>query len=174
MNNVSFTSCFSLACAGPDYEQLQIERRLRAYGIEPTGNKFADKAKLHEIELQKVKNANSPNGGFLTISYAKEQEIIDAKKERVRGNSKKSIDNNDKNLKLKEDEILGKQILAIIELKKREQKDKIKAKEHKIGNNNSKNIKLKQKTEAIYTPKPQILPEMNNNQKETYTRTNIN
>ena len=38
-----------------DEEHQQIARRLRMYGITPSGNKSADKAKLHEIELREAK-----------------------------------------------------------------------------------------------------------------------
>ena len=45
-----------MACM--DYEYMQIIRRLKMYGLSPTGSKSADKARLHEIELREAKKEN--------------------------------------------------------------------------------------------------------------------
>lgn len=50
MNAISMSAAIS-SSMGFDPEHQRIMRELRAYGYEPTGDKFADKSKL-----QKVKN----------------------------------------------------------------------------------------------------------------------
>ena len=170
INNIPASNSICL-CAASDYEAIEIARRLKAYGIEPTGDKYANKAKLHEIELQKAKGNNEPTGNFLTISYNKEQEIINKKKENLYGslkNYRKEKGNKDT---LKEDEILGRQILAIIELKKREEKDK-KNSDRIKQTNNDKNIKSKKGTkQRTKITQSQICPNINPDIKETH---NIN
>ena len=45
----NITSSFSLGCT-VDAEEKEIMRRLLAYGIQPTGNKSIDMAKLRQVE----------------------------------------------------------------------------------------------------------------------------
>ena len=169
INQVSSVSmCF---CSASDYEAIEIARRLKAYGIEPSGDKQADKTKLHEIELQKVKSNNEPTGKFLTISYGKEQEIINSKKENIYGslkNYRKEKGNKDA---LKEDDILGRQIFAIIELKKQEEKDKKKSDKLKSENlivETKSKKDIRQKAKTIQT---QIRPELTPDVKERHNQT---
>ena len=108
--NVSPSSPMCI-CASPDYEELEIIRRLRAYGIEPTGNKGIDKARLHQVELLKAKDQTEPSGKFLTISYDQEQRIINKKKENTKDKKPEKTNNKEA---LKADDIKGRQILAII------------------------------------------------------------
>ena len=51
-------SGYSCGISGIDDEYQKIIARLRMYGYEPTGNKSADRAKLHEIELREAKKEN--------------------------------------------------------------------------------------------------------------------
>lgn len=48
INAISMSSCMTI-----DSEYQRIMRQLRAYGIEPTGDKSVDKAKLQRIEQAK-------------------------------------------------------------------------------------------------------------------------
>lgn len=156
INRVSTTS-YTYFCSGPDYEQAEIEHRLKMYGIEPTGNKIADKAKLHEIEIQKAKAQNEPSGKFLTVSYSKEQEIIDNKKDKLYGTKKNQKKEQNKDV-FKEDEILGRQIMAIIEMKKREEKDYKKSKELRTDKKRQKNYPKKNLNNIEYRSETQRFP----------------
>jgi len=51
----SLSDAFTISCSlnAIDPEYLRIMRQLRAYGIEPTGDKSVDKAKLQKIEAAK-------------------------------------------------------------------------------------------------------------------------
>lgn len=59
MNIASVMSGSMCINGGIDVEHLRIMRELRALGIEPTGDKFADKAKLEEAK--KVKSVQQAN-----------------------------------------------------------------------------------------------------------------
>lgn len=157
INSISLGNC-TCACSSVDYEQIQIELRLKAYGIEPSGNKTADKSKLHAIELQYAKMQNAPSGKFLTVSYSKEQEIINNKKENL--NPYKNIKSKTENKEiLKEDEVLGRQILAIIEMKKREEKDYKKSKKLRTDGINKTAKSNSQDMSVSYSPKPTNIDE---------------
>ena len=65
---------FSIS-SGPDNEHLEIMRRLRAYGVTPTGDKTTDKNKLREIELKKAKEENTVTNKFLTVSTSEQEKI---------------------------------------------------------------------------------------------------
>ncbi len=72
---------------GPDEEYRRIIARLLELGLTPSGNKAADKAKLREIEMQKLKTELGTNGKgavnkskYVTISSAE----IDALQEKLR------------------------------------------------------------------------------------------
>ena len=174
VNSVSMSAPICL-CATSDYEEVQIARLLRMYGIEPTGNKLADKAKLHEIELQRAKAQNQPSGKFLTISYSKEQEIIKNKKENMYGSLKNYKKEKGNSEALKEDDVLGRQILAIIDLKKREAKaDYEKSKKLRIEDKGKSRTKVQKsnKSEVVYK-KPSVLSELNSEQKDVRTKDNI-
>ena len=72
---------FSIS-SGPDNEHLEIMRRLRAYGVTPTGDKTTDKNKLREIELKKAKEATTVTNRFYTVSIAEQEKIQEKKKEK--------------------------------------------------------------------------------------------
>ncbi|MBR1461366.1 hypothetical protein IJ596_07040 [bacterium] len=164
VNNVSMADLMCL-CSAVDYEGELIARRLRAYGVEPTGDKQANKNKLHEIELRIAKSRNEPLGGLLTISYEQEKNIINNKKEKLNGTQKDAKKQKNPDV-LKEDEIFGRQILAIIELKKREESDrkntqrinsnKITSKKTKKTNKNKDKISYTNTSEQKYTPLPGV------------------
>lgn len=53
INAISMSSAMSSCQMTIDAEHQKIMRALRAYGIEPTGEKSVDKAKLQKIEAAK-------------------------------------------------------------------------------------------------------------------------
>lgn len=53
INAISMSSAISSCGMVIDAEHQRIMRALRAYGVEPTGEKFVDKAKLQKIEAAK-------------------------------------------------------------------------------------------------------------------------
>lgn len=150
--SIDNVSSSSLCIGGPDYELIQIMRLLMMYGVTPTGNKAADKARLHDIELTRAKSQNEPSGRFFTISYKQEQEIIEKRRLLTYGSKKNYKKEKGNQESLKEDEILGKQIWAIIEMKKREEKDYKKSKSlrsEKIGKKSDKNKIITNKTVQV-------------------------
>lgn len=104
---------FSMS-GGPDNEHLEIMRRLRAYGVMPTGDKTADKNKLREIELKKAKEETSVSNKFYTVSIAEQEKIQEKKKEKRIENNPELGDKQLKNLGVK-----GEQIYIAIQLKKK-------------------------------------------------------
>lgn len=65
-----------------DEEYKRIVERMLALGLTPTGNKSADKAKLHEAEMQQLKSELGRNGKgsvntkkYVTISSTEIQEL---------------------------------------------------------------------------------------------------
>lgn len=52
VNSISMASSM-LSCNMIDSEHQRIMRQLRAYGVEPTGDKSVDKAKLQKVEESK-------------------------------------------------------------------------------------------------------------------------
>ena len=111
-----------------DYEYEQIKRRLMMYGVKPSGNKSADKMKLHEIELREAKKENVVTTKFLTVS-TREQERIQEKKKA------KKVDVDPRNYPetMKGQKLLGEQIMLAIKMKKelenRDKDKKLKEKE---------------------------------------------
>ena len=75
------TTC-SASCPGIDAEELLIIQKLLAYGVTPTGDKSADREKLHQIEINKAKQLNYVSNEFLTVSSAEQEKIQERKKER--------------------------------------------------------------------------------------------
>lgn len=53
INSLTMSSAFSGCVNTVDSEYQRIMRQLRAYGIEPTGDKSVDNAKLQKIEAVK-------------------------------------------------------------------------------------------------------------------------
>jgi len=112
INPIHFESSMRVACS-IDYEYQQIIKRLLMYGLKPSGNKSADKARLHEIELREAKKENCITTKFLTVSTQEQQKIQDKKKEkRVEVNPKLYPDS------MKGQRILGEQIMLAIKMKK--------------------------------------------------------
>ncbi len=67
---------------GADEEYKRIIAKLMEYGIMPSGNKSADKAKLRQIEMQKLKTELGPTGSgttnpskYVTISASEIQQL---------------------------------------------------------------------------------------------------
>lgn len=100
-----------------DSETLEIMRRLRQYGVTPTGDKTTDKAKLHEIELKKAEQENCICNKFLTVSIAEQEKIQNKKKKkRIELNPELKSDYNQK--KFEGAKALGQQIYLSIKMKK--------------------------------------------------------
>ena len=78
---ISSNYTFAFKPPSIDEEEKEIMARLRMYGVIPTGDKSADKAKLRQIEEKKAKENNYVSGKFLTISRNEEEKIQEKKKE---------------------------------------------------------------------------------------------
>lgn len=63
-----------------DAEEKEIMRRLLAYGIQPTGNKSIDMAKLRQIEEQKAKTESVASNKFYTVSSSEMEKMIEKRK----------------------------------------------------------------------------------------------
>lgn len=62
MNILSMSSAISSCSMSVDQEHQRIMRALRAYGVEPTGDKATDKIKLQKIEAsQETQNSGITN-----------------------------------------------------------------------------------------------------------------
>ena len=164
-NNVSLSVPMCI-CASPDYEEQEIVRRLRAYGIEPTGNKGIDKARLHQVELLKAKEQTEPSGKFFTISYDQEQRIINKKKGNIKDQKPENTNNKDV---LKADDIKGRQIFAIIKMKQREKGD-TKTKDTRTKRLEKISRKSKVKPREVSFEKSSALSEVKSPDKETHSK----
>lgn len=102
--------------AGIDYEWQQIIMRLHSYGRSSTGNKAADIALLHSIELEKAKSENVVSSKFLTVTRSEQEKIQENKQEK-----KADIENNQK--APKDDQLgaklMGEQVFLAIKMKKK-------------------------------------------------------
>lgn len=110
-------SSFSFSSGGNDPELVAIMRKLREYGIVPTGNKSNDKATLYRIEIEKAKQENVVTGKFLTITKGQEEKIQENKKTKKKENnfsSKKDFEKTEKAMKT-----MGEQIYLAIKMKQK-------------------------------------------------------
>lgn len=108
-------SVSSIGSCSIDSEELEIMRRLMAYGIKPTGDKTTDKATLRKIELNEAKNNNFVTNKFLTVTKAEQEEIQRKKKE-------KKAENNEPNKSVERfigSTALGEQIYLVTQLKRK-------------------------------------------------------
>lgn len=112
VNPINYNYAMQVSCS-IDYEYQQIIKRLIIYGLKPSGNKSADRARLHEIELREAKKENTITSKFLTVSKSEQQKIQDKKKEK-RAEINPNIDPS----KMKGMQILGEQIMLAINMKK--------------------------------------------------------
>ena len=108
IQNIGFSICGS-----GDFEQQEIARRLLAYGIKPSGNKTADRAKLREIELRKAKDSNCILSNLFTVSNQEQEKIQNAKKEK-----RKELMPEIQPEKFEGSKIKGEQIYLAIKMKK--------------------------------------------------------
>ncbi len=113
INSICGSGMLRMASA-PDSEHQQIMRKLMAYGVTPTGNKAADKALLHEIELKLAKMENCVSSKFLTVTKAEQEKIQEDKKEKRMENNPELYQNS-----MQGQQILGEQIMLAIEMKKK-------------------------------------------------------
>ncbi len=99
-----------------DEEHKKIARRLRMYGITPSGNKNADKAKLHEIELREAKKEDCVSNKFLTVTKEEQEKIQEKKKEKRKEINPEKYPDNSKAM-----EILGQQKFLAIKMKNKKE-----------------------------------------------------
>ena len=115
----SFYGGFIGSC-GIDYEYEQIKKRLEMYGQKPSGNKYADKARLHEIELREAQKENVVTSKFLTVSKSEQEKIQQKKKDKKNENNQQN--NSDTTVGAK---TLGEQIYLAIQMKKRKKSSNV-------------------------------------------------
>ena len=113
-------SSFSFSSGGNDPELVAIMRKLREYGIVPTGNKSNDKATLYRIEIEKAKQENVVTGKFLTITKGQEEKIQENKKAKRKEITPENNSNSEKAQKQeKAMKTMGEQIYLTIKMKQR-------------------------------------------------------
>ena len=112
-------SSFSFSSGGNDPELVAIMRKLREYGIVPTGNKSNDKATLYRIEIEKAKQENVVTGKFLTITKGQEEKIQENKKAKRKEITPENNSNSEKAEKQeKAMKTIGEQIYLAIKMKR--------------------------------------------------------
>jgi len=98
-----------------DSEEKAIMDKLLSYGCIPTGDKATDRAKLHEIELERAKQDNYVSSKYLTVSTSECEKIQERKKEnRKIANPEKSPEKQNERLG---DKLRGEQIYLAIKMK---------------------------------------------------------
>lgn len=113
-------SSFSFSSGGNDPELVAIMRKLREYGIVPTGNKSNDKATLYRIEIEKAKQENVVTGKFLTITKGQEEKIQENKKAKRKEITPENNSNSEKAQKQeKAMKTMGEQIYLAIKMKQK-------------------------------------------------------
>ena len=113
-------SSFSFSSGGNDPELVAIMRKLREYGIVPTGNKSNDKATLYRIEIEKAKQENVVTGKFLTITKGQEEKIQENKKAKRKEITPENNSNSEKAQKQeKAMKTIGEQIYLAIKMKQK-------------------------------------------------------
>lgn len=128
INGIGGFSSFSGTCSsGMDPELAEIARRLRLYGIIPTGNKTTDKNTLRKIELEKAKQEPTVSNKFLLVTKGEQERIQNKKKENKKTNLPKT---SDREMTQKAMNAMGEQIYFAIKWK-----DK-KSKQNKSNENN--------------------------------------
>ena len=99
-----------------DQEWKRIKERLwNKYGIRSLGSKAADKQKLHELEMKEVEELGGEcdSGRFITITRAEIEKVRNKRRDKKIEKNPKEYQNTTKGA-----EILGKQILLAIQMKK--------------------------------------------------------
>ena len=113
-------SSFSFSSGGNDPELVAIMRKLREYGIVPTGNKSNDKATLYRIEIEKAKQENVVTGKFLTITKGQEEKIQENKKAKRKEITPENNSNSEKAQKQEKAlKTMGEQIYLAIKMKQK-------------------------------------------------------
>ncbi len=116
-------SSFSFSGGGNDPELAAIMRKLKEYGIIPTGNKSTDKAALRRIEIEKAESESIVTGKFLTVTKSEEEKIQENKKNKRKENNVNQIsnpENIEKNEKVLQ--AMGEQIYLAIKMKQKSKK----------------------------------------------------
>ena len=117
INGIGGFSSFS--GAGNDFELAEIARRLRLYGIIPTGNKTTDKNTLRKIELEKAKHEPTVSNKFLLVTKGEQERIQNKKKENKKTNLPKT---SDREMTQKAMNTMGEQIYFAIKWKDKKSK----------------------------------------------------
>lgn len=108
-------SMCTMSCA-IDEEEKAIMRKLKQYGINASGRKSLDKAKLREIELREAQKEDCITNKFLTVTKGEQEKIQNKKKEkRKEANPEKYPDS------ARGQKILGEQIYLAIKMKQNKQ-----------------------------------------------------
>lgn len=97
-----------------DYEYRRIIKKLKQYGIKPTGNKTSDKARLKEIEMRELKEEESVSNKHLTISKGEQERVLEKKAKK----DEEKYPQFDLN-RVQAEELLGQQLLQSIEIKQK-------------------------------------------------------
>lgn len=125
IDGVSGFSICSSSCSN-DIEQKMIAARLRQYGIKPTGEKSADRAKLREIELREAQKQNTITNKFLTVTKGEQEKIQAQKKELKKQVNPEQFPNSEKIQRRKDvekaEKALGEQLFLAIKMKEKREK----------------------------------------------------
>ena len=120
INGIGGFSSFSGTCSSViDSELAEIARRLRLYGIIPTGNKTTDKNTLRKIELEKAKQEPTVSNKFLLVTKGEQERIQNKKKENKKTNLPKT---SDREMTQKAMNAMGEQIYFAIKWKDKKSK----------------------------------------------------
>ena len=112
------TGLSSCSASKIDEEEQMILRKLAQYGYKGTGKKNIDKAKLHEIEVEKVKQEKEiTDGKFLTVSK-KEQEKIHEKQHKPKENA--GLDKNTDPKEMTGATAYGEQMFLALQMKNKQ------------------------------------------------------
>lgn len=110
VNRIGLSLVYCLMKIDPEYRE--IVRRLRMYGITPSGDKDSDKARLHNIELQEAEKENEISNKFLTLSKSEKEKILNKKIENLKDKHLENYLDTTKAM-----EILGQQKFLAIKMK---------------------------------------------------------
>ncbi len=107
IENIQSTYSFGFSAPCIDSEEKEIMKRLLAYGVQPTGNKTTDKAKLRQIEEQKAKMETAPTNKYYTVKSSEIEKYIENRK------NARNVDGNKSNTqKVNVEDRKGAQILG--------------------------------------------------------------
>lgn len=116
MKNVSSLNFgISVYHIGIDEEYKRIIRKLRMYGLNPSGSKTTDFERLREIELRILKTENTTSTKFITLSQSEQEKIQEKKHEQF---AKNNCPNQLSDMTIGQ-RALGEQLMLAIKMKKK-------------------------------------------------------